>query len=517
MTIDYMFSDMPDSVLSNQQKLYLKKLISVAFMYFSKLIKVYPIIGNNILRSSIADCNKAVIPDQDRTIGIPNSDFHFYSTYFNDSNVNIIASAGSCFFSKIEKRPTFARIKYNLAFINFQGDAQVFRSNLQTILHEFIHALGFAEGYIRYWIDPDTGNSYEKDTNKIIKTVKVRGIDSIVLYSKQVLRITRKHYNCPTAEGMLLENNGMNSASNGSHWEKTIIANEIMCGSGFGNLRTITMFTVSLLRDTGFYPLIDQNFAGITAWGRNKGCNFLTSNCQNPPLYPEFSIPDLKYTCTFDKTALGVSNISSMFDTQCYSVTGYSTWTCTIESNKSSGSDKRYEYFGFDSRCFQSTSSQGQQIQIIQNDIRGGYLTCPNDLSEYCNNTKQCQNDYCSYNGICINGFCICISGYGGIDCSIVCSEAVQDNKCITQCPIGTFQGPDNVCRNFCPQSYFKQGQQCISCHPICQECTGSSPNECTACNFAECYFEENTCVEKCSPNMFLNPDNQSLQFRCIL
>ena len=58
-----------------------------------------------------------------------------------------------------------------------------------------------------YWINPSTGNyyGYEK-LSKISKTVLKRGLQTYVLFSPNVLETARKYYNCPTMEGMQLEN-----------------------------------------------------------------------------------------------------------------------------------------------------------------------------------------------------------------------------------------------------------------------------------------------------------------------
>lgn len=39
--------------------------------------------------------------------------------------------------------------------------------------------------------------------------------------------MVRYHYDCPTAEGLELENEG-GSGSRGSHWEKSLLENEFM-------------------------------------------------------------------------------------------------------------------------------------------------------------------------------------------------------------------------------------------------------------------------------------------------
>lgn len=89
--------------------------------------------------------------------------------------------------------------------------------------------LGFSGSSMQYWFKPGTQTYYGADVNTILTTgTTVRGISTTnVLYSPNVLAVARAHYNCPTLTGMLIENQG-GAGSLGSHWEKTILMNEVM-------------------------------------------------------------------------------------------------------------------------------------------------------------------------------------------------------------------------------------------------------------------------------------------------
>lgn len=50
------------------------------------------------------------------------------------------------------------------------------------------------------------------------------------LSSRYVLETVKRYFNCPTIEGMYLENQGA-EGSKGSHWETDLISNEIMTPS----------------------------------------------------------------------------------------------------------------------------------------------------------------------------------------------------------------------------------------------------------------------------------------------
>lgn len=72
------------------------------------------------------------------------------------------------------------------------------------------------------------------------------------------------------------------TGSIGSHWERTIIQNEVMTASITFEGNILTIFTVSLLKDTGFWNDVNENFTNQIYWGRNKGCDFVTLACKSP-------------------------------------------------------------------------------------------------------------------------------------------------------------------------------------------------------------------------------------------
>lgn len=59
-------------------------------------IKVNPNSGNNIFNGSSSSCIDVKVPNNDKTIGIPNSDLHLYITYQNDPSSGFLANAGAC-------------------------------------------------------------------------------------------------------------------------------------------------------------------------------------------------------------------------------------------------------------------------------------------------------------------------------------------------------------------------------------------------------------------------------------
>lgn len=47
-----------------------------------------------------------------------------------------------------------------------------------------------------------------------------------------------------------------------------------------------SMFTLALLKDTGFYVDIDLSYSESMQWGKDRGCDFLNGLCEHK--FPEF-------------------------------------------------------------------------------------------------------------------------------------------------------------------------------------------------------------------------------------
>ena len=108
------------------------------------------------------------------------------------------------------------------------------------------------------------------------------------------------------------------------------------------------MFTVALLRDTGFYQDINENFANSIYWGRNRGCDFFTNACKGVYTYPEFVKDNTIKSCSYENEGFGVGVNSVTLDGCFYTMT-YSNKLCINEENNALTTNKyvndRYENF----------------------------------------------------------------------------------------------------------------------------------------------------------------------------
>ncbi|EGR33805.1 leishmanolysin family protein, putative, partial [Ichthyophthirius multifiliis] len=160
------------------------------------------------------------------TEGIPNSDLHLHIIYENQKK-GFKADAVYCALAVNDiARPIFGQVSFNIYNMFEQDDNPVvFNNDLEITIHEIIHIVGFSANAMYYWMNPKTNKRYGKEYKKDLQIEKtIRKIKTVFLTSKNVVEVTRKYYNCPTAEGMQIENQG-GQGTQGAHWEKTIIFN----------------------------------------------------------------------------------------------------------------------------------------------------------------------------------------------------------------------------------------------------------------------------------------------------
>ena len=132
------------------------------------------------------------------------------------------------------------------------------------LIHEFTHILGFR----KYFFETFYHNYYTKEDKGILRSY---------LNSTKLLEVAKKYYNCPTIEGIELENYGGNGTE-GSHWEARILLGEYMNGFSYMEEQVISEFTLAVLEDSGYYK---PNYytGGLMRFGKHKGCEFLQEKC----------------------------------------------------------------------------------------------------------------------------------------------------------------------------------------------------------------------------------------------
>ncbi|KAL4438918.1 hypothetical protein ABPG74_016638 [Tetrahymena malaccensis] len=552
-----------DQIITEELQTYIESLLDTAFSYYQSLLYVKHIDQNNTFYlKELNNCLGFLIESDHFVTGIEESDLHLYIS-FKQSDTDIIASAGHCYIDPFLQRPTFGRILLNLSYfqkIN-RTNLQFFR-DLQSIMHETLHILGFSTASMNYWIDPETNEPYTfKNVHKILKQKMIDDREVSVLSSANILKTIRVYYGCESIEGMLLENQGSDYTKN-QHWERSILMNELMSGSSNPEGGVFSLFNIALLRDTGFWDVVDENQANPIYWGKNQGCQFYENKCQADLKYDEFEDIDGIFDCSFTGEGFGVSQ-TDPFSDDCPIIYPTDSQLCINyeQYQQPYKIDNKYQdnlmfNYSTQSRCFKSTISlddsaasfanfrclksfcneegtqvtiqidqlqidfickqEGQTLLVEDGTKSYGKIICPKSFPRFCSSFQNICPQFCSQNGYCVKGKCHCNRGFFGNDCSQRCNEENEDGQCAIKCPPDQYINPDRTCSKDCPQGYFKNSESktCEKCDFSCSKCNGPSNQNCLDCHILS-YLKNNTCVSECGEGYFKNKQSKQCQ-KCI-
>ena len=176
-----------------------------------------------------------------------------------------LASAGAKFTDITTGQPIIGVVNINREIDYSLGNSfEYFQS---TILHEFIHILGFSNYF------------FENYYHNILNKKNQYDVQKAYLNSEKVVSVAKKYYNCDQIEGVELEDFG-GDGTTGSHWEERILLGDIMNGVVYPEEQVISEFTLAVLEDSGYYKA-NYYTGGLMQYGKNKGCEFLNSKCVN--------------------------------------------------------------------------------------------------------------------------------------------------------------------------------------------------------------------------------------------
>ncbi|XP_071481004.1 uncharacterized protein [Diadema antillarum] len=209
----------------------------------------------------------------------------------------VLAYASACYLDEDTDRPLAGFINICPDLLRLEPD----RLSL-TLQHEIFHALGFSTGLYAFFRDADgapltprnadglptfdTGTGLYVWSEQVVQEIELEWEHSTgsmttsvqVLVLPNVLREARAHFECPTLQGVELEDGG-GSGTALAHFEKRILAPESM--SGFITpSRVFSRITLGLMEDTGWYEP-DYEMADDLQWGKGLGCEFVQRSCKS--------------------------------------------------------------------------------------------------------------------------------------------------------------------------------------------------------------------------------------------
>lgn len=418
-------------IFLNFEKKTPKKISQIFYQLKTYLKKIFKVTGPTIIQKfNSTKCDKFLeIPQKYKTNDVKSDLLIFVkstSTAISDAR----AMGTVCGLDTQTFRPNIGLIILQKPFFDdlYNSDVLPF----VTILHESFHILGFSKLLFPFF----------KTKDKIIKTgskvtpLKDKTTDFVI--SPKVIELTKLYFNCSTATGAPLENEG-GVISRGSHWEKSVFGNELMTASHAETL-ILSEFTLAILEDSGWYK-VDYSFAGNMTWGKNKGCGFLENVCHEKNKLDEFSEfceVDGMYGCTNDYLSKSVCSFNPLSD-ECMFNDYISGRLCSQKKGFWRTSD--FEVLGKKSRCFQGVENnikksvclnvECESFDRIKIKSRNNFVYCEKSkefvrignvivrcpkINHFCDEFLRTVNK-CGKNSINFSGKCICRKGWFGETC----------------------------------------------------------------------------------------------------
>ncbi|EGR29329.1 leishmanolysin family protein, putative, partial [Ichthyophthirius multifiliis] len=326
ITTDYTFYDQGD--VTQQQKSYIKNFVDISKLYFQKLLKIYPLIGNNVFDQIFKGiCIDFAVPINDQTIGIPDSDLHLYVIWLQMLDSVLILTIDNLDLL-LEELILIQQILEILLLIKI-----LFRIIYKQLFMKFYMYSVFQEALCIF------GQILILD---IIMEITLK----LNCKKQKLIEENKPLFQLPKTQQKLLENiivvHQLKECNLKmiSHWERTVIYNEIMTGTkAYITSSVLSIFTIAALKDTGFYPETNENMANNIFWGKEKDCDFLENACQSTIEYPEQPKKYEEQQCTFGYEGIGIG-VSELYAEKCNLIYFYINRLCTNPNSVSSEDDK---------------------------------------------------------------------------------------------------------------------------------------------------------------------------------
>ena len=200
-----------------------------------------------------------------------------------------IAASQSCINVESSKRPVAGFILINPNYISTVENGVLYLKN--TLFHELAHIFVF---------DPNLFQIFGKVGQKTLNSNTY-----YTIASSKVLEKARKHFNCDSLDGVLLENQGA-SGSAGAHWEARIMLGDYMISTNYIE-NAISEITLALFEDSGWYQ-VNYYTGGLFRFGKGRGCSFIQQKCivdRNTNFPNEFCVSQQGPRCTNNRLFYG--------------------------------------------------------------------------------------------------------------------------------------------------------------------------------------------------------------------
>ncbi|OQR91742.1 leishmanolysin-like peptidase, metalloprotease family M08 [Achlya hypogyna] len=479
--------------------------------------------------TSASSCTCSTLP---AGAGVANTDYVLYvrAVQTTHCDTSVLAYATSCQLDQYD-RPIMGMV--NFCPNKLKTTASAYELQLDTAMHELAHALGMTAQMYAYMRNPDGTPRTARDPNtnqpavltnyacpngvtatsvmlpaaNTMQFFTERGHSVAKLVTPTVLAYAQSYFNCPSLNGVELENQDA-GACFGSHWEERIFEPEMM--SPLQSFRNVPSgLTLAYFQDSGWYQ-VNFSVALPMYWGARRGCGFAMDTCvtlsqsngtSTPNVPDHYCVNDAIDACTVDLTARAFCTVSSTtgatipaydqyftdttrggaaFPDYCPILSGYPQGDCRIGGNLQYPTGTTInllgEVYGSSSFCLKSTLlSSNNAGWSYKGRTTGCYsATCANGvISITIAAPKGFQVVTCSQKGQAIS-----VASFSGIlycpDPFVVCNTG----QCTPAC------GANMICAGGtceCIDGYARPSAGATSCVSVC-------PNACSGngvCNTA--------------------------------
>ncbi|CAK78822.1 unnamed protein product (macronuclear) [Paramecium tetraurelia] len=431
-----------------------------------------------------------------------NQDLVIFVSFQYDNSNNYYAYSGPCKITKYDLRPIFGVINWNLRQLQMKNvNSFAIQQNIQTSIHEIIHALGFIKILYQYYYDPQTLQFYnltsEKDQN-----------NHLILSTPRLANTSKEYFQCDLITGAVMENQGGDNSAD-HHFERTYYFNELMTGSQMNGQSVLSEFTFALLSDFGQYYRLLKYKRDFMTYGRAKGCDFLFKSCKE--LEVDEFCQENEYTCSFGNIGIGKCGQDQLSDQCSYrsifkgmdcknpfqfqtqeQIDHFSQTKSTVSENslcfQISYKEEKVETLSerlsqIKESCYR-IKCKNDQIHIIFQQNDNDYIQvhcpenetitfseinfqikCPQNSKQICANQNDCQNQ-CNSRGFCVNQQCTCQFGFSGYYCENECNGFRKEDKCLIECDEQDYADSNSM--------------YCLTCSGNCKTC--KSIIECLEC-----------------------------------
>lgn len=247
-----------DDIVTPEKFAVLTKRLGWLGGFIGNMLSLKPVQDTIFVSKNALRAWQGVYGNVDQT-NVSEADLFIYVTMKPDPS-GVVAGYAQCFQMDQHKRCTVGGFNWTPSVIDMDSVDEVATISAQrhTALHETIHVLGGIKASNLIGLD----GVRLADTETAMHEVEDAGYPGkklIKLTTPQVLATARAQFNCPSLDGVPLEDQPLGADA---HWEARVFGPEVMSYGTYSSETYLSDITLAFLNDTGHY------YSNISSGGR---------------------------------------------------------------------------------------------------------------------------------------------------------------------------------------------------------------------------------------------------------